>query len=69
MSLEGAVTPMPSGKYQRVLTHEGDWKSICLNCYLTAARASSEDALEHEEQKHVCSYTVGVSPNSNRPAA
>ena len=60
MPLEGAVTPMPSGKYQRVLTHEGDWKSICLKCYLTAARSRSEDALARGELEHVCMSAFGL---------
>ena len=57
--LEGTVIPMPKGKYQRVLTIEGDWKSICRICFLTAARDKREDSLERGELEHVCMSALG----------
>lgn len=53
-------TPPACAKaFQRVPIPDGAWRSICLHCFLTAAKAQTKDGLEDGEQEHVCSKIVG----------
>ena len=42
-------------KYHHHRNPDGNWTSICLKCFMTAARARTEAVLAREEQEHVCS--------------
>lgn len=42
------------------LNSDGNWDSICLKCFLTAARAKTEMVLTREEQEHVCSHSLAI---------
>jgi hypothetical protein len=41
-------------EFVRKLNEGGSFESICLRCFLTLERCSTEAKLDLEEQKHVC---------------
>lgn len=47
--------PACAKAFQRVPIPDGTWRSICLHCFLTAAKAQTKDGLEDGEQEHDCS--------------
>jgi hypothetical protein len=59
MLLPFPAPPACAKAFQRVPIPDGTWRSICLHCFLTAAKAKTKDGLEDGEQEHVCGKIVG----------
>ena len=55
MLLRFPAAPASAKAFQRVPIPDGTWRSICLHCFLTAAKAQTQYGLENGEQEHVCS--------------
>ena len=49
------------------LNNDGTIDSICCDCFITVATATSESALQREEQKHMCdAWVIERYKNSRR---
>jgi hypothetical protein len=47
------ITP-PIPHFLHRFNHEGNWESMCSECFLTVAKAKLETDLEAHEENHVC---------------